>query len=367
MNTKQYHVALWLMVALLVLQVVSLAVGVYMITSLPKQLEAAMAARPVVVEAQVAPIPTKEPSLRDLQKGKPFLWVGTNVNHPVVKIMELGFWDACKKYDVDCKFMAVDGNDIAGLVTQMDTIVANGASGITSSIYDKAFYAPTNLAIKAGIPVVNWHMPMKPEDIPGLKAWVSADIVDYATRAAKEMAKAIDCKGTVAVTQGSLTATETPVGDTFRKVLKETCPNVTVLETQEEGYDPPQAIAKAVAILTAHPEVNGAFSTTGAGPTTWSGAVQEVGKKDGEVKIISMDYSLINLDLLKAGKVHALVGQPLYEENYKAVELLIQVLKGEKVAFDNPYPAPIILAGDAEKYYDIANRGKDFDALSMNK
>ena len=35
---------------------------------------------------------------------------------------------------------------------------------------------------------------------------------------------------------------------------------------QEEGFDPPVAIAKAVAILQANPDVVGAMSTTGAGP-----------------------------------------------------------------------------------------------------
>lgn len=303
----------------------------------------------------------------DVQGGKPFVFVGTNLSHPVVKIMQLGFWDACQKYNLKCKFMAVEGNDIAGLVAQMDTITKNNTSGISSSLYDKAFYAPTLKAIKDGIPVIHWHSIMPKDEIAGLTAWVSADVEDYGKRAALEMAKAIDCKGTVAITQGSLTSTETPAAQSFSKALKTACPNVEVLASQEEGYVVPDAIAKATAILVANPKITGAFSTTGAGPTTWAKAAQDRGKKAGDIKIISMDYSVENLDLVKAGWVHALVGQPLYEENYKAVELLLNKLQGKEVKFENPYPCPIILKTDIDKYYAIAYRAATFDALSMNK
>src|SRR4030042_2124687 len=303
----------------------------------------------------------------DIQNGKPFVMVVTNVNHPVVKIMEMGFWDACQNYKLKCRFMGVDGNDIAGLVAQMDTLSADNASGISSSIYDTAFYAPIDKIIADGVPVINWHFAATPDQIKGLSAWVSADIVDYASRAGVAMGEAIKCKGTVAVTQGALTSTETPVAEAFTKALQEACPKVTVLAPQEEGYDPPTAIPKATAILTANKDIVGAFSTTGAGPTTWSKAAQDRGKEPGESVIISMDYSVENLDLVKAGWVYALVGQPLYEENYVAVELLLAKLKGEVIAFDNPLEAPIIKLADIDQYYELANRAAEFDALRLNK
>ena len=52
-----------------------------------------------------------------------------------------------------------------------------------------------------------------------------------------------------------------------------------MLKPEEEGFDPPKAIAKAVAIIQANPDIVAALSTTGGGPTTWAGAQQEAGKK----------------------------------------------------------------------------------------
>src|SRR5574340_1165962 len=139
---------------------------------------------PTAEATEVAP----EPTLKDLQNGKPFVFVGTNVSHPTVKIMELGFWDACEDLDLHCKFMSVEGNDIAGLVAMMDTITANNTSGISSSNYDPAFYIPAQRAIDAGIPTINWHFIMDKETLPGLKAWVSADVEAYGKAAALAMA-----------------------------------------------------------------------------------------------------------------------------------------------------------------------------------
>jgi len=69
-----------------------------------------------------------------------------------------------------------------------------------------------------------------------------------------------------------------------------------------------------------------------------------------------MDYTRVNLDLVKAGWVYAVVGQPLYEEVYRDVELLIAALKGEEVQFANTMDSPIITADMVDKYYGYADR-----------
>ena len=133
-------------------------------------------------------------------------------------------------------------------------------------------------------------------------------------------------------------------------------PQFEILDPQEEGGDLTAAIAKASAILTANPEIVGALSTTGNGPTTWSSATADTGYDDGEIVIISMDYTRPNLDLVKDGKVYALVGQPLYEEFYEGVFLLDKLIRGEEIDFENKYRAPIITADDLDTYYELNDK-----------
>jgi ribose transport system substrate-binding protein len=76
----------------------------------------------------------------------------------------------------------------------------------------------------------------------------------------------------------------------------------------------------------------------------------------GDLVIVGMDYTRPNLDLVKAGWVTALVGQPLYEETYRALELLVANSKGEAVNYRNPFPAPIITIDGIDTYYGYADR-----------
>ncbi len=70
--------------------------------------------------------------------------------------------------------------------------------------------------------------------------------------------------------------------------MKKSFPDVVVLDPQEEGFDPAQAISKAVSILQANPDVVAAYSTTGGGAVTWAGAAEQTGR---DIAIAGMDYT----------------------------------------------------------------------------
>src|SRR5258708_39533102 len=121
--------------------------------------------------------------------------------------------------------------------------------------------------------------------------------------------------------------------------MKELYPDVKVLAPEEEGFDAPKAISKAASILQSHPDVAAAISTTGGGPTTWGGAQKETGRK---IVAVGMDYTRVNLDLVKDGQVTAVIGQPLWDEAYGAAELLDKAVRGETIPWWTKLPAPFL-------------------------
>jgi ribose transport system substrate-binding protein len=133
-------------------------------------------------------------------------------------------------------------------------------------------------------------------------------------------------------------------------------PKVTVLDPQEEGFDAPQAAAKAVAILQAHPDVTAAFSTTGGGALTWSNAERQTGKK---VTVISMDYIRQNLDLVKGGSVYGVVAQPLFDEGAAVASLLDKINNHQAVSYLNQLDSPIVTVANVDKYYAILQKAGD--------
>lgn len=294
---------------------------------------------------------------------KAYAFISPNKQHPVVHTMALGFWEACITLDVPCKDYSFDGVDFSNMAISVDQVIAAGSPGAIAFV-DKAVYAQDTKLIKAGIPVDAIHVQVKEGDVPGLLAWVATDAGDYARRVADFMGDKMSGKGYVATTQGDLNDVENLVMAEFTKEMVAKYPNIKVLPPQMEGFDPTGAIAVASAILTAHPEVTAAFGSTGASPTTWATALQQAGKKPGDVIVVGMDYTRPNLDWVKSGWVTALVGQPLYEETYKALEILVANAKGEKVDYSNPMPAPIITVKDLDKYYALQDR---LDQILGNK
>jgi ribose transport system substrate-binding protein len=312
-----------------------------------------IAARPVVVEA--APVEAAPPTVAELQNGVPFRYIGNGLSHPVIRIMMLGFQEACDDNGALCEFNVGDGFEDSTYISMLDQATAQGATGMLISAYGPHRPA-AQPAIDQGIPLVSFHTPLAEGDFPGLLAWVATDVTLYGQDAAEAMAEKLECAGPIAITQNTFNDVENEASRSFTERMNELCPDVEVLAPEIEGGDAPAAIAKAGAILTAHPDIAGAFGTTGGSPTTWGKALEQAGRNPGDVIVIGMDYTMQNLDLVKAGWVYALVGQPIYEETYRCVELLVANLKGEPVDFANVYPSPIITIDDVDKYYGYADR-----------
>jgi ribose transport system substrate-binding protein len=276
--------------------------------------------------------------------------------HPVHRLMQLGFQEGCKDLGYECDVLLTDSTSAVDMIPLAEQALATGYEGVLLYAVDDSFFPTIAKFNDAGIPVCTPHFTSFDQAESGLTAVVGADVVQYAQASAEAIGEKLGGKGTVAVTVGSFNQTENLVAETFKATLAEKYPDIVVLDPQEEGFDQAQAIAKAVAIIQGNPDIAGAFSTTGNGPTTWGRAAEDTSKED--LVIISMDYTRPNLDLVKEGKVYGLVGQPLYEEFYACAELLGKVLDGETVEYRNLLPAPIITAADIEKYYAFNDRAE---------
>ncbi len=314
---------------------------------------------PTAVVTEAAPAATEAPASAEVDPtvGRVLYNVGFLKGHPVIRLMTLGFVIGCEELGYEYKLLLTDGSDMAQLSGSYEQAIAEKASGIVSFAHDPALKPVIDRAGKAGIPVVSAHFPQPEGEYPGLTAWVAADTVRYATDVAMSMGAELRKRGktggTVAVTEGSFNSVENTVAETFTSVMNKEFPEFKILPAQEEGFDPPVAIAKAAAIIGANPDMVGAMSTTGAGPTTWARAAEETGFKDGDIVIISMDYTRPNLDLVKAGKVYGLVGQPLFQEFREAVYILDKLFRGEPFEYANPMVAPIITLADLDTYYKL--------------
>jgi ribose transport system substrate-binding protein len=285
---------------------------------------------------------------------KALLWVQPMRDHPVHRLMQAGFLDECKKLGYTCEVVgnpSATNYDVAASIPLAEAALARTKFGAVA-VYGPGpeIFPYIGKLGQEGLPVVTWHVLPPEGSVPGLKAATGEDIPAAGANAAVAMGEKLGGKGTVALTQGSSNDTENAMSASFRATMAEKFPDIKITETQMEGFEPSAAEAKAVGILQANPDVTGAFSTTGNGVQTWSGAAR---KADREVVIIGMDYIRQNLDIIKSGAAYGLVAQPLYEEGAKTAELAAALAEGKEVPYLNPLPAAVITAADLDPYYAI--------------
>jgi ribose transport system substrate-binding protein len=286
--------------------------------------------------------------------GQTITYVTVLKGHPTLQLFIQGFLDEARSYGFEPEVVSPDDVDWTKSASLGMQAIAAGTNGIVTLVQDPAMYPMINEAGSKGIPVVGTHnIDVEEGSVDGLIAVAGGEPAAWGADAAEYIGERIGGQGTVAVTVGSFNATENAVAEGFTQKMAEAYPDVKVLEPQEEGFDAPAAIAKAVAILQANPDVVAALSTTGGGPTTWAGAQDETGR---ELVTIGPDANKPNLDLAKAGKLTAIAAQPGYEEHATAVDIIYAALCGLPYEYMNVLPTPIVGGDDLEPYFEIADR-----------
>jgi ribose transport system substrate-binding protein len=291
---------------------------------------------------------------QSLAAEKSLLWVQPMRDHPVHRLMQAGFLAKCKELGYACEIVgnpSATSYDVSASIPLAEAALARTTYGAVA-VYGPGpeIFPYIGKLGKEGLPVVTWHVLPPEGSVPGLKAATGEDIKAAGAGAADAMGEKLGGKGTIALTQGSSNDTENNMSDSFRAEMKSKYPDIKILDTQMEGFEPSAAESKAVGILQANSDVTGAFSTTGNGIQTWSGAARKAGR---DVAIIGMDYIRQNLDIIKAGGAYGIVAQPLYEEGAKTAEIGAALAEGKPVTYLNPLPAKVITAADLAPYYKI--------------
>jgi ribose transport system substrate-binding protein len=274
------------------------------------------------------------------------------VNHPVHRIVQLGFLKAAAALGyTDAQVIGTEGGDASEVFAAAEAFAAEGGAGLLLWAGDSGCYETVASVGSQGVVVGIPHFNHKQEDgtyPEGLAFNMACDPVLYGKQVAELMAAKLDGKtGSVALTQNTKNVTENAATDSFIATwesLKGTyaLDGIKVLPVELEGGVVDSATAINLGILQANPDLIGAFGTTGNSPITWADAASKAGKADGELVLVGMDATEGNLDYLEAGKVAAIVAQPLYQEAYKTMEYLDVIFRGGEVPAWTDLVAPVV-------------------------
>jgi ribose transport system substrate-binding protein len=297
--------------------------------------------------------PAAGSTLAAASKGTLLMEIPLRTN-PSNALMAGGFLTECKALGYNCEAVGTIAVDVPGSNALAAAALARGGvKGFADYGFDPETYPyMTQVSQQYKIPIVSWHVPIPPGTVNGLTAITDGNPVVGATEAADAMGAKLDGKGTVAITELSFNSTENDMAQNFKTEMSKKYPSITVLAPQLEGSDPTGAVSKAVSILQGNPNITAAFSTTGGGCTTWTGAQSQANKK---LTIVCMDYTPQNLAMVKSGQVFGLVAQPLFQEGERSAEILNEAITHQTVSYNNPLPEGMATLSNISQYQQYIN------------
>ncbi len=309
---------------------------------------------PAVEEAPVVEEAVVEEAAEEFDPSQITLtWASPIINHPVLRTCELGFIDACKEMGYQYQVVGSENVDYSETNAAAEAAAAAGSPAVLLWVGDEvAVNGVATLKNDYNAFVGGPHMYWEEGSCPGLDFCLACDAATYAVEVANFIAERIEGKtGSIAITQASYTTNEDAAAAAFKARIEELqaegkLQGVTVLDPAIEGADDiTDSTNVNASIIQANPDLIAAFSTTGAGPVTWSNAARKCGLAAGDLVIVAMDTTADNLAEVESGYCTALVAQPLYEEAYQGAYMLDALLRGESVEYWTLLEAPLVYNG----------------------
>jgi ribose transport system substrate-binding protein len=244
--------------------------------------------------------------------------IGKSV-HPYWSNVEKGTIAAAKDLGVEAVFFVPPREDVAAQTQTMETYIAQGVTGIAIAPSDpNALESVMKKAADAGIFVTTLDTP--PVDDSVSLVYIGTDNYTAGKMAGEAMTSLLPDGGKVGIGRGSDTALNAlQRTDGFLEGVAGT--GIESLEPVNDKEDAATALQLANSVISANPDLAGAFGVYAYNGPAWATAVKEAGLED-QMVIVAFDATTDIINFIKEGVIDATVAQREYDMGYKSVEII---------------------------------------------
>ncbi len=260
--------------------------------------------------------------------------IGKSV-HPYWSNVELGVRAAAEDLGLEpdqAIFFVPPTEDVAAQIQAMETYIAQGVTGIAIAPSDPNALEPVmREAAEAGIIVTTLDTPPVEDSVS--RVYIGTDNYAAGVIAGQIMVELLPEGGTVGIGRGSDTALNAlQRTDGFLEAIEGS--GIEALEPVNDREDAARALELANSVLSANPELDGAFGVYAYNGPAWATAIKEAGRV-GETRLVCFDATTDIINGIMEGVIDATVAQREYDMGYKSVELIYRIAtEGEEVAFE---------------------------------
>jgi ribose transport system substrate-binding protein len=312
----------------------------------------------------------------DAAAGKQIAVCMGSINHPVHRIVQMGFVLKAEELGMEGVISGLDEGSIQELIAKWESAVTNGAEGVLVWTGDDSCYDMMKGMKEMGVYTTVPHFVHNYEDTKDfIDKNISCLAATYGAEAAQFVVDKLTEKGitegTIGITQNGPNVTENAANDGFRSKMAEIAPNFKLADTVMEGPEITEATNKVTSVIQANEaDIVAGFGTTGGSPQSWAAAMENTKKTD--LVVVGMDYTELNVNLVKDGKISAVVCQPLFPEAQDCAQALYDLFNGEVFngsadTWFTELPAPLAYVGgegvnDINSYQAIIDQVAEYFA-----
>lgn len=223
-------------------------------------------------------------------------------------------------------------------VPVLQAVIARKPSAILIAPTDKQqLIAPLQQAVDAGIPVITvdtfiddgrYQNGEGAGDFP--LSYIATDNVLGGFLAGLALAKQVDGKGKVYVSNVTPGISTTDQREEGFKAAMKNFPDITVLETQFNGDDANKAASQLQAVYARDNDLDGVFGANLFSALGAADGVKALGKQ-GQIRVVAFDAPSRIVDDLKSGLIDLAVAQHPAEIGYYGVMTAYAVIHGQSV------------------------------------
>jgi ribose transport system substrate-binding protein len=237
--------------------------------------------------------------------------------HPYFAEHKRGMEIAAKVLGVKTKFVGPADVNMQEIINTLEQSIAEKPKGIIVVGFGEELAPSINKAIAAGIPVVTADGDVVTSN---RMTFVGTGNYGVGTVGGEALAKAINKKGKVLICskvgQPNLEERVRGYKDTFAKYK-----DINVVQVVDTNSDNTVTASAVAAALQKNPDLAGIVTCDATGPGVVS-ALKEAGKKVGNVKVVLMDNTDDNLQLVKDGWALGIVAQRTALMAFTATQIL---------------------------------------------
>jgi len=248
-----------------------------------------------------------------------FVFVNHVTTNPFFVPTQYGLQDACDLLGCDHQWTGSANSDVAEMVNAMNAAVAAKASAIAVPIIDpKAFNAPIDRALAAGIPVFAYNADSPAGSVNRRLAYIGQDLYQAGQLMGQRITRMVD-SGTIALfiaTPGALNIQ--PRIDGAQDAIKKSGKSYDV-QVIASGATVNEELSKVESFYLGHQDVKGMFAVDGGTTQGIAETMNKHGLAAKGVKGGGFDLLPRTLQLIKAGAMDFTIDQQPYLQGFYTV------------------------------------------------